>query len=83
MRPELNYPNLGTVLALKALKSALFLFFFFFFGGGEWALVVGMGESWIFLRLYKVAIVFYNIYNLPVSKKFSSLEQWFSNFNYL
>ena len=51
MRPELNYPNLGTVLALKALKSALFLFFFFF-GGGEWALVVGMGESWIFLRLY-------------------------------
>ena len=29
MRPELNYPNLGTVLALKALKSALFLFFFF------------------------------------------------------
>lgn len=79
--PELNYPNLGTVLTLKALKSALFLFFSF--GGGEWALVVGMGESWIFLRLYKVAIVFYNIYNLPVSKKFSSLGQWFSNFNYL
>ena len=79
--PELNYPNLGTVLTLKALKSALVLFFSF--GGGEWALVVGMGESWIFLRLYKVAIVFYNIYNLPVSKKFSSLGQWFSNFNYL
>ena len=82
MRSELNYPNLSTVLTLKALESALFLFFFF--GGGQWALVVGMGESWIFLRLYKVAIVFYNIYKLPISKKFSSsLEQWFSNFNYL
>lgn len=40
MRSELNYPNLSTVLTLKALESALFLFFFF------WRWTVGTGSGY-------------------------------------
>lgn len=70
---EVRAKYLTSVLfLLKALESALFLSFW------RWTVGTGSGyKSWIFLRLYKVAIVFYNIYNLPISKFSSSLGQWF------